>query len=258
MLSISLVSYLNTKPFLVGLNEVVGPENLTLNLLPPAECATSLKSGACDLALIPVGSLVDFQDLEILKDYCIGANGPVNSVFLFSDVPLEMVKKVKLDPHSRTSNALCRIILKKKGLQVEYSQTAQRDFDRIKGQTAGVSIGDTAFKIQSGYAYVYDLAEEWKRMTGLPFVFAVWASRPGRLDAAHKVLLNRAFEVGMEKRDQCAEFYGPQYGYSVEEAKQYLNHSIDFRFDTLKHEALRLYFKELLKLSPLPKETISK
>ena len=109
MLKISLVSYLNTKPFLEGLVEVFGPNKISLNLLPPADCAGSLKRGECDLALLPVGSLVDFEGIEILKDYCIGANGPVDSVFFFSQNPLDKLKSVRLDPHSRTSNALTRL-----------------------------------------------------------------------------------------------------------------------------------------------------
>ena len=251
MLCISLVSYLNTKPFLEGLNEEFGSEELSLNLLPPADCAAALAEEKCDLALIPVGSMVDFEELEVLKDYCIGADGPVDSVFMFSQVPLDEIEVLRLDPHSRSSNGLTRILFKKRGQKISCLQPTERDFEAISGTTAGVAIGDAAYAIRGKYAYVYDLASEWKRLTGLPFVFAVWAARKGAVSEELKARLSRAFARGMGAKERCAEKYGQQYGYTHEEALNYLSHSISFNFDREKHEALRLYFQELINLEPL-------
>lgn len=244
--SLALVSYINTRPFIDGLNHEFSQGELDLHLLPPAECATALADGRAQMALLPVGSLQDFQGLKLLNDYCIGADGPVNSVFMFSEVPVEQIEHVWLDRHSRTSNGLTRLLMKdwwRREVTFELPET--RPFDLIKGTSAGVAIGDQAYRLRNKYPFVYDLSGEWKQATGLPFVFAVWAYRPGEWSDTTLNRIEQALAWGHSHRKQAAANWAEHFGYSLEAAEQYLTQSISFEMDAAKHEALRRYFQGL-------------
>lgn len=248
--TLALVSYLNTRPFIDGLNHVFSNGEVTLNLLPPAECPTQLASGVSDMALVPVGSLIDFEGLALLKDHCIGADGAVDSVYVFSQVPIQEAEIVLLDSHSRTSNGLTRILMKSHWRhQPQFSMPEERDFSLIQGKTAGVAIGDQAYKIKDQFQYVYDLSEVWKDYTGLPFVFAVWAYRPEFWTQTELAKVHTALEWGRANRKSAAARWGKDFGYSLPEAEQYLCHSIQYELDHAKHQALERYFKELKELS---------
>ena len=184
MIRVALVSYFNTKPFSDGLEQAFGPHEMEYHFLSPADCAKAMHAGGCDVALLPVGSLLDFQGLDVLNHFCIGADGAVDSVFLFSDVPVQEVEELILDPHSRTSNGLARILFSehwKRPITVRTS--SQRPLDLVKKHTAAVMIGDLAHAERGRFKFVYDLSHEWKIMTGLPFVFAVWVCKQGGLDS---------------------------------------------------------------------------
>ena len=249
MLRISLVEYLNTKPFIDGLEEEFSPNEIQITSLPPVKCAESLRKRECDLALVPVGALPELKGIEILKDYCIGASGKVNSVFLFSQVPVEQISKVILDPHSKSSNGLARILFKSYWrIPIELKKPVERDFDKIKGNVAGIAIGDKAFALKESFHYVYDLSYEWGKWTGLPFVFAVWAYYPEKIDESRRKKLIEALQKGVNQRRLSAIQHAATYGYSENEAVQYLEESIDFSFDMEKHEALKRYLVFLSEL----------
>ena len=197
MLDIALVSYINTRPFMDGLEHIFGPNEVTLNLLAPSKCAEHLAEGYSELALIPVGAIPDFKRIHLLPNYCIGANGPVESVFLFSQKPIEELETVILDRHSRSSNGLARILLSHHWRRdVNFLTSNQKHFDLIQGNTGGIVIGDKAIKIRENYRYAYDLAGEWKKLTGLPFAFAVWAYKAEKLDGFMLERLDQAMSWG--------------------------------------------------------------
>lgn len=243
---ISLVSYINTRPFLDGLEQYFGPDEVSLSLLPPSACARSLHAGECDLALIPIGSIPDFSRLEILPRYCIGADGAVDSVFIFSQQPLEYLNTLVLDRHSRSSNGLARILLQhhwKRPLHLVELQDAP--FDHIQRFTGAVVIGDEAIRRRGQFVYAYDLAEAWKRFSGLPFPFAVWACRPGGLTRSQRTKFQQAVQWGVNQRASSAKKWAHDFEMSPEYAQQYLTQSIDYQFDRGKHKALTLYQKLL-------------
>lgn len=250
--SVALVSYINTRPFIDGLNHHFAPGELDLLMLPPAECARALADGRCQMALIPVGALTDFQGLALLPDHCIGADGPVNSVFLFSEVPVEQVEKVWLDRHSRTSNGLTRLLMRDWwGVNPEFAMPETRHFDLIRGTAAGVAIGDEAYKLREQYPYVYDLSGEWKQATGLPFVFAVWAYRPEAWSDGWLNRIEEGLAWGQAHRESAAVNWAEHFGYTLEAATEYLTRSISYQMDAPKHQALRRYFEGILSLPPL-------
>lgn len=243
MIRIALVSYFNTRPFIDGLQRRFREGELELKEVPPSGCAKLLHEGACDLALIPVGALVDLLGLSIMRDHCLGADGKVDSVFLFSHVPIEQATAIVLDPHSRSSNGLAAVLLREYWSRTlpAIMATGER-FSQIQGTVCGVAIGDKAFAMRDQFPYVYDLAEVWKRYSGLPFVFAVWAYRPGSLTHAQLETVREALEDGRRGRRDSAMRWAATYGYSYEDAVYYLEQSISYEFDSAKHEAMKKYF----------------
>lgn len=234
---ISAVSYLNTKPFLYGLYSSPLIEYLDISLAPPSTCAENLLEGVADLALIPVGALVDLPEYHIVSDYCIGAQGPVKTVCLFSQVPIESVEKVLLDYQSRTSVALIQVLMDnywKK--QVEYIAASPGFTEQITGNQAAVVIGDKTMDLLDRHPYIYDLSEIWEKYTeGLPFVFAVWVSkRP--MDPLFVSLFNQALEQGVNRICDLIKILPHTHpGFSI---KEYLENNISYSLDDRKKEAL--------------------
>jgi len=190
---IGAVSYLNTKPLLFGLVNSSLYNQIELTLDYPAAIARGLLSGKLDIGLVPVAIIPQMDEYHIVSDYCIGCDGPVASVCLFSDVPLEETETILLDYQSRTSVALTRILLNHYWNLNPVLEDAHGDefIHRIAHKTAGLVIGDRALQQRQHSRYIYDLGEAWKDFTGLGFVFATWISNkkidPSFLDAFNKI-----------------------------------------------------------------------
>lgn len=236
---ITAVSYLNTIPFLYGLQNAGLLRGHQLELAVPSECARRLKDGETDIALVPAGALKEIQHARIITDFCLGANGPVGSVFLVAGLPPERLRKVFLDTDSRTSVILARIMFSRYWHTMPEFVHGLGGFNpEDPGDTAAVVIGDKAFAFLDRMPWVLDLSGEWKLHTGMPFVFAVWMARES-VDAAFEKQFNNALAYGTThirdalanypKQDQCPD---PQY---------YLSNSISYPFDSLKREALQMF-----------------
>lgn len=252
MLDIALVSYLNTRPFMDGFDKWISPETARFHLVPPSTGGQMFRDKEVQLALIPAGSLPGIEGIEIMPDFCIGADGAVESVFIFSHQPIETLDSVILDRHSRTSNGLARILLRDYWNQeVELSLATGKHFDQISGSTGGVVIGDKAIKIRDQYPYAYDLAEIWKLHTGLPFAFAVWAYYPDQVSQEILDQLTQAMDWGVARAVPSAEKWADFYGIPLPFARKYLEHCIDFHFDAPKHKAFHLYLELLNSLPAL-------
>ncbi|HEX5111947.1 MAG TPA: MqnA/MqnD/SBP family protein, partial [Saprospiraceae bacterium] len=193
------------------------------------ECARLFKQNEVDISLCPVGALDEMGEFEIVGDYCIGADGPVNTVMLMSNIPLEEIETVRLDSHSRTSNLLVQI-LAKQHWKKEWSY-----YDKENGMfpDANVMIGDKVFKEKDNFQYHYDLAAAWKELTGLPMLFAVWIAKPGIPgEPVHQI--NESFEAGMEFVKNGNNLLAP---WQV----VYLTNSISYPLDDQKRKALTLF-----------------
>jgi chorismate dehydratase len=174
---VAAVSYLNTKPLLYGLRDHKVMKMMDLSVDYPSKIAQQLIDGEVDVALVPVAVVPKLQESHIITDYCIGAEGPVASVCLFSEVPLHDIKRILLDYQSRSSVALLKVLVKEYWkLDVELVETSGGYEKEIKGTDAGLVIGDRALVQRMISPYVYDLAEHWIRFTNLPFLFAAWVS----------------------------------------------------------------------------------
>jgi chorismate dehydratase len=235
---ISAVSYTNTKPFIYGIQHTPVINQIDLSLDIPSDCAQKLIDDKVDIGLIPVAAALNLPEWHIVSDYCIGANGPVNSVFIFSNCDIHEVKTIQLDPESRSSNNLGRVLLKNFWKIEPKLVVNAPDYAQSTDQhTAFVQIGDRTFGKKQQYKYVYDLAEEWKKMTGLPFVFAAWISnKPIPHEFTEE--FNKGLKFGLDHRPELLKELPKRDDFDIED---YLMHKLDFNLTEDKKKALYLF-----------------
>jgi len=235
------VSYLNTKPLIYGFQQGLMKDAIEMTTDYPAGIARKLLNNEIDLGLVPVAIIPALEEYYIIGDYCIGADGPVASVCLFSDIPIEEIKEVLLDYQSRTSVRLAKILLKEYWKVQPILTDAKADFrEHIQGTTAGLVIGDRAFEQRKVSAYSYDLGEAWKNLTGLPFVFAAWISNK-KLDDDFIQSFNTATGAGMQEIDTIIA----ANPYPLFDLKKYFTRHISYTLDERKKEGLALFLKKL-------------
>lgn len=235
---ISAVSYTNTKPFIYGLQHNSIQNEIELSLDTPSDCAQKLIDNKADIGLIPVAAILSLSYWQIISDYCIGAVGAVNSVFIFSNCRIEEVNIIQLDPESRSSNNLAKVLLKnywKINPQQIINATDYANSTNIK--TAFVQIGDRTFGKKNKFPYSYDLAEIWQQLTGLPFVFAAWiANKP--VDAEFMTRFNLALKAGLDARETVLKELPVYPDFDLHD---YLFQKLDFNLTDDKKEALNLF-----------------
>jgi chorismate dehydratase len=179
-LRIATVSYLNAKPLMRGFQTRALEGDYAVTESSPALCARELASGRVDVALIPSIEYQRIQGLRVLPGMAIAARRRARSVLLISKVAAPEIRRLALDASSRTSAVLARIWLDRRARnRVEYLEAPPRLGAMLERSDAALLIGDAALQAETAGLRVYDLAAEWYEMTGLPFVFAFWAVRPG-------------------------------------------------------------------------------
>ncbi len=243
------VSYLNTKPFLYGLFKAGSGAWMDLRLEIPSVCAQQMRAGKVQLGLVPVAAIPELgPGAQIVSDYCIGADGPVRTVCVYSHCPIEEVTHLMLDYHSRTSVELVKILLRDYWQVAPKLISAQPGYERkIEFTRAGLIIGDRTMGLAGRYPYVYDLAEAWKDMTGLPFVFAAWVSM-GRLSPNFIRRFDEALALGLNSLDELLCLL-PQPAYEFD-LRQYFTRDIQYVFDEAKRRALDRFRAYTRKLQP--------
>lgn len=241
-LKISAVSYLNTLPFIYGLENSDIINHIDLQLDMPADCAQKLLEDKVDIGLVPVAIIPQLKEHYIISDYCIGAEGKVNTVLLLSDVPLAEIQEIQLDYQSRTSVNLVQVLAKEFWKISPSWVNASPGFEtKIKGTTAGVIIGDRTFNLSKSYKYQYDLSEEWKKMTGLPFVFACWVANK-KISEQFVEQFNISLSQGVDKIDETVLELN-ECIISKSQLLNYLKEDIAFNLDENKREAIDQFLK---------------
>jgi len=239
---IGAVSYLNTKPLLYGLEHGQMSNEVELVLDYPANLVRLLQSNQIDIGLIPVGALPSLGDYHIISDYCIGTEGEVASVAVFSEVPMEEIDTVLLDYQSRTSVMLCKILFEKHWKKkVQFIDAKDESYiDNIHGNVAGLVIGDRALKIRDKFKFKFDLGLAWKEMTGLPFVFAVWV-RKKEISGEFIPLFNEANGMGLSKINLIIDYNNE----SIYPMDMYFRKNISYRLTEGMRESMSLYLSFL-------------
>lgn len=248
MIKISIVNYTNTLPFKWALRQSDIAKEIDLQEDIPSICAQKLQFKQVDLALVPVALLPELDHYFIETDFCIGANGKVDSVKLYSQVPLNQIKTITLDYQSKSSITLTKVLTKFYWNLAADFIDAKPGFENSIGNTnATVVIGDRTFALNSKYNYEFDLAEEWKKFTGLPFVFAAWVSTE-KLPENFLNKFNTALNYGVSNTLKAIEQDYKTNFFSKEQTIHYLTKRIDYHFDAPKKEALNLFLNYIKKL----------
>ena len=238
------VSYLNTKPLIYGFGQGMMSDTVELVSDYPSRIAGMLVNDEIDLGLVPVAIIPRLKESYIISDYCIGAEGEVASVCLFSDVPLDEVKEVLLDYQSRTSVRLAKLLLKEYWKVSPLLTDATANYrDHIKGTTAGLVIGDRAFEQRRLSAYRYDLGEAWKQHTGLPFVFAAWIANK-KLDTGFIKDFNKATGAGLLHLEEVIA----QNPSSLFDIRKYYTQHISYQLTDEKRKGLGLFLRKLAQM----------
>jgi chorismate dehydratase len=263
-LRVSAISFLNTAPLMWDFNHGASPEEYSDAKLPPelrgefaieytvpSHCAESLKRGRADIGIIPAITYATIPGLAILPDAAIATKNAVRSILLVSRKPIEQVNTIAADTSSRSSIALARILCQKLWGRIRQIRNFPPDLDSMLAACdAGLLIGDPALGIERRNFFVYDLAEEWRRFTGKPFVFAFWAVRMqalgdiGRsLDLAAVFRNSRDHGIEAASVAEIARRWSPRVGLSEPEIISYLTRNIHFFLDPENLQGLELFFR---------------
>lgn len=259
-LRISAISYLNTAPLMWDFEHSEAGKHFDISYTLPSSCARALADGSADVGIIPAAAYTQIAGLKILPDVAIASRQPVRSILLVSKIPIEQVRTVALDTSSMTSVALTKVLFAKwLGGERRY-EPAEPDIEKMLLQYhAGLLIGDPALQVDRSRYYSLDLAEEWIRHTGKPFVFAFWAVRGVALKEADPALhLPRIFrdsrDHGLEPSnlEHIVHEWAPRVGLDEGNVREYLTRNIYYQLDADCLEGLKLFYRYAAEIGALP------
>lgn len=259
-LRISAISYLNTAPLMWDFEHGEAGRDFDISYTLPSGCARALGEGTADIGIIPAAAYTQIPGLQVLPEVAIASRRAVRSILLVSKVPVEKVRTVALDTSSMTSVALTKILFEKwLGGGRTFTPMAP-DVDRMLAECdAGLVIGDPALQIDRKRYQTLDLAEEWIRYTGKPFVFAFWAVRGEAVREADPALdlatiFRKSRDHGLEPSslNQIAREWAPRLGISEVGVRSYLTENIHYQLDDGCLEGLRLFYKYAAEIGALP------
>lgn len=242
-IKVSAVKYTNSLPFIHGL-QYYSPENLmSLSLDTPSECYNKLLSGQADVGLVPVVFKNHVSSVYQVSPYCIGADGKVLSVILVSECSPDEIKFINLDYQSRTSVMLTRLLCRDLWKISPQFRDARPGFEgaAFEEGEARLVIGDRAFPFhKKENINVTDLAEEWKRLTGLPFVFAFWGSVI-KLNPGFENHFVKALDYGMSQKARLIRELSTQPEYKDINLHDYLHENIIHEISQEMKEGMNLF-----------------
>jgi chorismate dehydratase len=258
LLRVSAISYLNTAPLMWDFEHGSAGANFDVSYTIPSRCAASLRDGAADIGIIPAAAYATIPDLLILPGVAIASRRPVRSILLVSKVPLEKIRTVALDTSSLTSVALLKVLFAKWwGGERTFTPMAPDVDQMLHAHDAALLIGDSALQIERSQYTTYDLAEEWIRLTGKPFVFAFWAvkyeagKRPD-LDLAEIFQQSRDHGLASANINRIAREWAPRLNLSENEIISYLTENIHYYLDPACLEGMNLFFRYARECGALP------
>jgi chorismate dehydratase len=267
---ISIVKYLNAVPLAWGILEGPQRESFEPQLSTPAECADQLAKGSVDIGLIPSIEFQRIKGSRIVPGPAVASLYQVRSVILVSVVPLWKVKTVACDSGSRTSVALTKIIFDEYyQIRPDFRPAEPNLANMLAQNDAALLIGDTALKfmeendrpniesqkpiVRAGPEplEVFDLAERWRFLTGLPFVFAFWAVRDGFKDTGIVDTLKSSRDFGVSNIPDIAQKYSDSLQIKKEFIQAYLEKNVHYYMDQTCLEALRLFYEKAARVGAI-------
>ena len=226
----------------------------------PSGCARALAEGTADIGIIPAAAYAEIPGLMVLPEVAIASRRAVRSILLVSKVPVEKVRSIALDTSSMTSVALTKILFEKwLGGGRTFTAMAPNLDVMLAEHDAGLLIGDPALKVDRSRYTTLDLAEEWIRHTGKPFVFAFWAVRSGALQDADPALdlpavFQNSRDHGLDgaNLNQIVREWASRLEMSEADVRSYLTQNIHYQLDAGCLEGLRLFYQYAAEIGALP------
>ncbi|HQR40061.1 MAG TPA: menaquinone biosynthesis protein [Blastocatellia bacterium] len=241
---IAASTYLNSAPLVYALTE--GTQRALCRLAPdpaPSTCARMLSEGSADIALVPSIEAQRIAGTVVMHDVCVAARSSVRSVLLVSRRELGAIGSIALDDQSRTSAALVRILMPRlAGVRPRYMPAAPDLGAMLENNDAALIIGDPAMAADTTGLHVFDLAALWREYANLPFVFALWAGRPERLEDSH-VDFESARDEGVRAIPAIARRYASVLGRPESDLVDYLTSSIHYHLDAESLAGLELFYR---------------
>lgn len=244
--NLGAVSFLNTKPLIYGIEKNLFPHNFRMTKAIPSVLAVELSAGKLDVALIPsIAYAKNSPELRIVPDCGIIAHQQVNSIRLYFNKNLRSISSVAVDISSMTSVILTKILLAERFEVKPEFVAALPDVDKMLASAdAALVIGDSAlFKTKPDDENYLDLAEEWRELTGLPFVFAVWAGRAGALDSEDLQAIITSKILGQDNIDDVCREAATEYNAEFAMVKSYLTENIQFDLGEEEIAGMRQFFE---------------
>lgn len=266
-LRISAISFLNTAPLMWDFEHPAPGDHrlqdqFEINYTVPSQCAAELSAGTADIGIIPSITYATIPGLAILPDVAIAAKNAVRSILLVLNKPIEQVRTVALDTSSRTSVVLTQILFAKyfPGPSAREYVAMDPDLGEMLGSCdAALLIGDSALQVDRSRYSSLDLAEEWRRFTGKPFVFAFWAVRMAALTGGGRgyelsEIFSRSRDHGLEPQnlEVIAREWAPRLNLTPADVKGYLGDNIHYTLDPENTEGLELFYRYAAELGLIP------
>jgi len=272
-LRISAISYLNTAPLMWDFERGSAGDEFDISYTLPSACARALQAGTADIGIIPAAAYTQIPGLLVLPGVAIASRRPVRSILLVSNVPVERIRSVALDTSSMTSVALTKVLFEKwLGGGRTFTPMPPDINKMLAAHDAGLVIGDPALQIDRSRYLTLDLAEEWIRYTGKPFVFAFWAVRrhalcgdssprpsASRSDVSVPVpdlatIFEQSRDHGLESAslDQISREWALKLALSEADVRSYLTDNIHYQLDAPCLEGLQLFYRFAAEVGALP------
>lgn len=257
-LRISAISFLNTVPLMWDFEQGTAGSDFEISYTLPSSCAAQLQAGTADIGIIPAAAYTGIPDLVILPGVAIAARRPVRSILLVSKVPVEKIENIALDTSSMTSVALTKVLFERwLDAGRKFTPMAPDVDAMLREHDACLVIGDTALLVDRTRYLTLDLAEEWIRFTGKPFVFAFWAVRQAALvdaptDLAGIFQASRDHGIATSSIERISREWSGRLGLSRADVRSYLTENIHYHLDTGCLEGLQLFYRYAAECGALP------
>jgi len=281
-LRISIVEFLNTAPLVWGFTDGPLAGKYELSFAVPSQCAEDLRAGRADVGIIPSIEYQRMDDVVALPGMAIAAKNEVRSLLVISKVPIEHAQTFALDTNSRSSVGLARILCQRQwNIAPEFIDMAPDPDKMLARADAALIIGDPALRLrlkvdaqaakspQGGDCcggegdeqpvknvqtlFVYDIAQQWREMTGLPCVLAIWVARRGVVTPEIVADFQASREYGLERTGEIAEGAALKLELPPRELERYLTENIDFSLDDENLAGLRRYYEECARAGLIPR-----
>jgi chorismate dehydratase len=245
---ISIVWYLNSYPLSWGFIWGRQKGEFEPVFSAPAQCADGLATGVVDVGLIPVVEYQRIPDLKVVPGLSLAAKKEVRSVLLLSKLPITQVRTVALDNSSKTSVCLLQILFRDRfHLQPVMTSVPPNLEAMLQTHDAALVIGDVALKARNCGLFRYDLAEEWRALTGKPFVFAFWGVRKSSRVRDPFPFLD-SFDQGRGHLQEIVSQHSVKLQLPEESLLSYLRDSMNYGLDDENLEGLKLFYQSAHRL----------